>query len=125
MITFRDGPTGRRAGLISGPDVWEVAMWLDDFGEPVEDQDAVAQLDAALEQPGPTWSNAAWRRMADIAPMAERKSRRVCEGSIMSALSMHHVRGKNSGGVRFPPDVPLSQIRGRQPHAYRPRGLTT
>src|SRR6201995_1248613 len=28
MITFRDGPTGRRAGLIGGPDVWEVAMWL-------------------------------------------------------------------------------------------------
>ena len=36
MITFRDGPTGRRAGLISGPDVWEVAMWLDDLG-PVDD----------------------------------------------------------------------------------------
>ena len=36
MITFRDGPTGRRAGLISGPDVWEVAMWIDDLG-PVAD----------------------------------------------------------------------------------------
>jgi len=23
MITFRDGPTGRRAGLIAGPDVWK------------------------------------------------------------------------------------------------------
>ena len=23
-ITFRDGPTGRRATLINGPDVWEV-----------------------------------------------------------------------------------------------------
>jgi hypothetical protein len=32
MITFRDGPTGRRAGLIGGPDVWEVAMWIDDLG---------------------------------------------------------------------------------------------
>lgn len=31
LITFRDGPTGRRAGLIGGPDVWEVAMWLDDL----------------------------------------------------------------------------------------------
>ena len=31
LITFRDGPTGRRAGLVGGPDVWEVAMWLDDF----------------------------------------------------------------------------------------------
>jgi hypothetical protein len=24
MVTFRDGPTGRRAGLVGGPDVWEV-----------------------------------------------------------------------------------------------------
>lgn len=31
MITFRDGPTGRRAGLITGPDVWEIAMWIDDL----------------------------------------------------------------------------------------------
>lgn len=33
MITFRDGPSGRRAGLIGGPDVWEVAMWIDDLGK--------------------------------------------------------------------------------------------
>ena len=36
LITFRDGPAGRRAGLVGGPDVWEVAMWLDDLG-PVKD----------------------------------------------------------------------------------------
>jgi hypothetical protein len=23
-VTFRDGPAGRRAGLVGGPDVWEV-----------------------------------------------------------------------------------------------------
>jgi len=35
LITFRDGPSGRRAGLVGGPDVWEVAMWVDDLaGEP-------------------------------------------------------------------------------------------
>ncbi len=33
MITFRDGSTGRRAGLVGGPDVWEVAMWIDDLGD--------------------------------------------------------------------------------------------
>lgn len=33
LIVFRDGPAGRRAGLIGGPDVWEIAMWLDDYGE--------------------------------------------------------------------------------------------
>lgn len=56
LITFRDGPTGRRAGLIGGPDVWEIAMWIDDLG-PIEDPvaelvgDGVvtrAQIDAVL-----------------------------------------------------------------------------
>ena len=56
MITFRDGPTGRRAGLIGGPDLWEVAMWLDDQGsrtDPAADiaADGVVsrpQIDAVL-----------------------------------------------------------------------------
>jgi hypothetical protein len=56
MITFRDGPTGRRAGLITGPDVWEVAMWIDDLvavKEPAKTlaKDGIvtrAQIDAAL-----------------------------------------------------------------------------
>jgi hypothetical protein len=56
LITFRDGPTGRRAGLISGPDVWEVVLWLEDLGseaDPVRalaaEQDlSRAQIDAAL-----------------------------------------------------------------------------
>ena len=33
LITFRDGPTGRRAGLVGGPDVWEVVMWLEDLAD--------------------------------------------------------------------------------------------
>ncbi len=56
LITFRDGPSGRRAGLVGGPDVWEVAMWLDDLApEPdpvaalVEDSILTrAQIDATL-----------------------------------------------------------------------------
>src|ERR687887_1621118 len=31
LITFRDGPMGRRAGLVGGPDVWEVSMWVEDL----------------------------------------------------------------------------------------------
>jgi hypothetical protein len=27
-VVFRDGPTGRRAGLVGGPDVWEVVRAL-------------------------------------------------------------------------------------------------
>lgn len=56
LITFRDGPTGRRAGLLGGPDVWEVVLWLDDLkAEPdpaaalaQESTLTAAQIDAAL-----------------------------------------------------------------------------
>jgi hypothetical protein len=56
VITFRDGPTGRRAGVIGGPDVWEIAMWIDDLGsvdDPTADLIAErpltrAHVDAAL-----------------------------------------------------------------------------
>ena len=33
LVTFRDGPTGRRAGLVGGPDVWEVVMWTEDLSD--------------------------------------------------------------------------------------------
>lgn len=55
MLTFRDGPTGRRAGLVGGPDVWEVALWLDELtgADPAAElaTDGVvnrAQIDAVL-----------------------------------------------------------------------------
>ena|SRR5437016_9183293 len=56
LITFRDGPTGRRAGLVGGPDVWEVVMSVEDLSgerDPVavlaeESTLARAQIDAAL-----------------------------------------------------------------------------
>jgi len=32
-VVFRDGPTGRRAGLSAGPDVWEVVVVLRDYAE--------------------------------------------------------------------------------------------
>jgi hypothetical protein len=49
MITFRDGPTGRRAGLIGGPDVWEVAMWIDDLES--EDRAATLAGDGVVSRP--------------------------------------------------------------------------
>jgi hypothetical protein len=60
LIMFRDGPAGRRAGLLGGPDVWEVMMWLDDLAaEPdplatlVEDSNLTRpQIDAALRYRG-------------------------------------------------------------------------
>ena len=45
-IIFRDGPSGRRAALASGPDVWEVAGLLRGLSGSVEERvaNAAAQL---------------------------------------------------------------------------------
>ena len=56
LVTFRDGPTGRRAGLVGGPDVWELAMWVADLSaepDPVKALSAESglprhQIEAAL-----------------------------------------------------------------------------
>ena len=56
LVTFRDGPTGRRAGIVGGPDVWEIVMRVEDLAaeeDPVavlveESALARAQVDAAL-----------------------------------------------------------------------------
>jgi hypothetical protein len=41
-IVFRPGPTGRRAGLAGGPDVWEVIMTLQGLDERGDEAIAVA-----------------------------------------------------------------------------------
>jgi hypothetical protein len=52
LITFRDGPTGRRAGLLGGPDVWEVVMWVEDLAaEPDPDPIAALVEDSVLTRP--------------------------------------------------------------------------
>jgi len=56
LITFRDGPTGRRAGLVGGADVWEVLLWLEDLSSAAGPVDALlgesdltrAQVEAAV-----------------------------------------------------------------------------
>lgn len=56
LITFRDGPTGRRAAVVGGPDVWEIAMWIEDLSAEenpaavlaAEQNLALALIDAAL-----------------------------------------------------------------------------
>lgn len=56
LVTFRDGPTGRRAGLVGGPDVWEVVMWIEDLADESDPVGALAadaiatraQIEAAL-----------------------------------------------------------------------------
>ena len=45
-IVFRDGPSGRRAGLAAGPDVWEVVGLMRELTGSVEERadSAAAQL---------------------------------------------------------------------------------
>jgi hypothetical protein len=50
LITFRDGPAGRRAGLVGGPDVWEVVMWVDDLSD-AKDPPAVLVEESTLTRP--------------------------------------------------------------------------
>ena len=45
-IAFRDGPTGRRAGLVGGPDVWEIIGAL--RSAPQKTQDRVVALAESL-----------------------------------------------------------------------------
>lgn len=48
-IVFRDGPSGRRAGLIAGPDIWEIVAALRD-SEPRGDA-AIEMIAAELSLP--------------------------------------------------------------------------
>jgi hypothetical protein len=47
-ITFRPGPTGRRAGIMGGPDVWEIVRDLRRAGE-AEAADPVAVVASASD----------------------------------------------------------------------------
>lgn len=50
-IVFRDGPTGRRAGLAAGPDVWEVVSSMRSTGERGEEAvPATAELLSLTDQ---------------------------------------------------------------------------
>lgn len=58
-IVFRDGPSGRRAGLIAGPDVWEVVGGIRGASSDGELDEAAhglgltrAQLDIAIRYHG-------------------------------------------------------------------------
>lgn len=42
LITFRDGPAGRRAGVVGGPDVWEIVLWLQDMTDERDPAQALA-----------------------------------------------------------------------------------
>lgn len=49
-IAFRDGPSGRRAGLAAGPDVWEVVGLLRGLSGGVEERVAAAAAQLGLTE---------------------------------------------------------------------------
>lgn len=49
-ITFRDGPSGRRAALVGGPDVWEVIQAIDSHPGDKATVPATAELLNLTEQ---------------------------------------------------------------------------
>jgi hypothetical protein len=57
LITFKDGPAGRRARLVGGPDVWEVIGAIRSIreAEPALAGDEV--LEVAAETSGTYWSD--------------------------------------------------------------------
>ncbi|MGH3095163.1 MAG: hypothetical protein ACRDMV_04090 [Streptosporangiales bacterium] len=70
LIIFRDGPAGRRARLIGGPDVWEVARAVRSSrtAEPDLDPEALVELVADTSGVAPRLVHAAidyWAAFAD------------------------------------------------------------
>lgn len=61
-VFFKDGPSGRRAALAFGPDVWEIVKFLREVDERGE-----RAIDAAAEvfNINPSWVTAAVRYYAD------------------------------------------------------------
>jgi len=51
-VLFRDGPSGRRAVLIGGPDVWEVVRVVQSARSAEPDLDAEAVVGLAVETTG-------------------------------------------------------------------------
>ena len=49
-IAFRDGPSGQRAGLAAGPDVWEVVGLLRGLSGSVEERVAAAAAQLGLTE---------------------------------------------------------------------------
>lgn len=63
LIVFRDGPTGRRASLVVGPDVWEVVAGI--VGGDVPEEDRIMRAAELMVLPIP-YVEAAMRYYADF-----------------------------------------------------------
>jgi hypothetical protein len=49
LILFKDGPTGRRAAVVAGPDVWELVSFMEDLE--AQGEEAIREAAEALALP--------------------------------------------------------------------------
>jgi hypothetical protein len=79
LIIFRDGPAGRRARLVGGPDVWEViaAVQSTRSAEPVLNSDEVISLVAETGGLAPQQVRAALAYWADYSAEVDERLRQV------------------------------------------------
>lgn len=86
-IVFRDGPAGRRPGVVGGPDVWEIIQIFLAEGEDAQAAaanlglrrglvDAAAAYYASYTDPVDSWIETNRALMTEGSDASERKSRR-------------------------------------------------
>lgn len=78
-IVFRDGPSGRRAGLVGGPDVWEVMSVVRNMSGP---PDAVLSDSAEALELSPEQVRIAVRYYGDYSQEIDERIRRNREEAV-------------------------------------------
>jgi hypothetical protein len=85
-VIFKDGPTGRRAAIAFGPDVWEIIKFLREIDERGEHAVAAA---AEVFNIDPVWATTAIRYYADYAQEIESEIAEADEESIRAEQAWH------------------------------------
>lgn len=81
-IVFRDGPSGRRAGLVAGPDVWEVIAAVRSAAERGEAAVSSAALDFAVSPAAARIALAYYGAFADEIDTEIAENERVAEEAL-------------------------------------------
>lgn len=84
LIIFADGPSGRRARLIGGPDVWEVIAVARDNGGDLDETAAYLELSLGLVQAAASYY-AAHPREVDERIERNRREAEEAHGAFMAA----------------------------------------
>lgn len=99
LIVFRDGPAGRRARLVGGPDIWEVigAVYSARNAEPELDADEIVTLVADTAGLVPQQARAALAYWADYPAEVDeflRHARAEADQAVMRLEREHELLGE-------------------------------